>query len=122
MEELGCLYQTFHNSSLSIADKCTVAETQCEGLYEMINFFSIAACTFGSCVWLFYLIGAFLIFLVFKFISETIEGFVSPSIVYMTEWLGISEALAAVTLLALANGAGDVITALVASGESGGVS
>lgn len=31
------------------------------------------------------------------------------------------EALAAVTLLALANGAGDVITALVASGTTGGL-
>ena len=32
------------------------------------------------------------------------------------------EALGAVTLLALANGAGDVITAIVASGSSGGLS
>jgi len=36
--------------------------------------------------------------------------------------LKFSEALAAVTLLAVANGAGDVITALVASGTSGGIS
>lgn len=34
----------------------------------------------------------------------------------------MSEAMAAVTLLALANGAGDVVTAIVASGSSGGVS
>jgi sodium/potassium/calcium exchanger 6 len=34
----------------------------------------------------------------------------------------MSEAFAAVTLLAIANGAGDVITALVASGTSGGIS
>ena len=34
----------------------------------------------------------------------------------------LSEAMAAVTLLALANGAGDVITAIVASGSSGGIS
>ena len=34
----------------------------------------------------------------------------------------MSEAFAAVTLLALANGAGDVITAIVASGAPGGVS
>lgn len=32
------------------------------------------------------------------------------------------EALAAVTLIALANGAGDVVTAIVASGADGGVS
>jgi sodium/potassium/calcium exchanger 6 len=34
----------------------------------------------------------------------------------------MSDSLSAVTLLAFANGAGDVITALVASGEEGGVS
>lgn len=34
----------------------------------------------------------------------------------------MSDAFAAVTLLALANGAGDVITAIVASGAPGGVS
>lgn len=37
----------------------------------------------------------------------------------MTEALKISEALAAVTLLALANGAGDVITAIVAGSAPG---
>ena len=34
----------------------------------------------------------------------------------------MSESLAAVTLLAIANGAGDVITALVASGTNDGIS
>jgi hypothetical protein len=38
------------------------------------------------------------------------------------EYLKISEALAAVTLLAVANGAGDVITALVASNSDDGIS
>jgi hypothetical protein len=33
----------------------------------------------------------------------------------MTEWLSIPESLSAVTFLALANGAGDVITAFAAS-------
>ena len=45
----------------------------------------------------------------------------APSISYISEWLHLSEPLAAVTLLALANGAGDVITALVASGSSDGI-
>jgi sodium/potassium/calcium exchanger 6 len=46
----------------------------------------------------------------------------APAIAYISEWLKMPEALAAVTLLALANGAGDVITALVASGSAGGLS
>lgn len=64
----------------------------------------------------------FTIFLVFKFISSVVEEYLAPAIAYLSEWLNLPEALAAVTLLALANGAGDVITALVASGTSGGLS
>jgi sodium/potassium/calcium exchanger 6 len=36
--------------------------------------------------------------------------------------MGLSSALSAVTLIALANGAGDVITAIVSSDSEGGVS
>jgi sodium/potassium/calcium exchanger 6 len=60
--------------------------------------------------------------LIFKFISAVVEEYLAPAISYISEWLNLSEALAAVTLLALANGAGDVITALVASGSSDGLS
>lgn len=49
------------------------------------------------------------------------EEYLAPSIAFISEYLELPEALAAVTLLALANGAGDVITALVASGSSGGL-
>ncbi len=68
------------------------------------------------------ILSAILILLIFKFISSVVEEYLAPSISYISEWLGLSEALAAVTLLALANGAGDVITALVASGSEGGLS
>jgi len=50
-----------------------------------------------------------------------VEEYLAPAIAYLSEWLKLPEALAAVTLLALANGAGDVITALVASGAEGGL-
>lgn len=122
-EASQCIYQVFHDPSVSAEYKCSVALDDCQSLYSMVNFFQLVACNVEpQMYWIFYLLGILVIFLIFKFISETIEGYVSPSIVYITEWLKISESLAAVTLLALANGAGDVITALVASGEEGGVS
>lgn len=62
-----------------------------------------------------------LIFLIFRFVSSVVEEYLAPSIAFISEYLELPEALAAVTLLALANGAGDVITALVASGSSGGL-
>jgi len=61
-------------------------------------------------------------YLIFGFISATVEEYIAGGITYLSEYLGLSEALAAVTLLALANGAGDVITAIVSSGSEGGVS
>jgi sodium/potassium/calcium exchanger 6 len=57
-----------------------------------------------------------------KFIGATVEEFVCPGITELSEFLGMSEDIAAVTLVALANGAGDVITALVAGSSGGGVS
>ena len=68
------------------------------------------------------MISFFLIFLNFRFISSVVESYLAPSIAYISEFTKMPEALSAVTLLALANGAGDVITALVACDSSGGLS
>ena len=51
-----------------------------------------------------------------------VEEYLAPAIAFLSEWLNLPEALGAVTLLALANGAGDVVTAIVASSENGGLS
>lgn len=63
-----------------------------------------------------------IIILIFRFISAVVEEYLAPAITFISEYLELSEALAAVTLLAVANGAGDVITAFVASGSSNGLS
>lgn len=51
-----------------------------------------------------------------------VEEYIAESITYISDYMQLSDQLAAVTLIALANGAGDVITAIVASGADGGVS
>lgn len=53
--------------------------------------------------------------------SATVEDYIASGLTMISETLKLSEAFAAVTLIALANGAGDVITAIVASGGEGGV-
>ena len=63
-----------------------------------------------------------IIYKIFDFITILVDENIAASIVYIKDWLEMSEALAGVTLLALANGAGDVITAIVASGSEDGVS
>lgn len=64
----------------------------------------------------------FIIYLIFNLTSAIVEEYIASGITFISEYLKLSEALAAVTLIALANGAGDVITAIVASGSEGGVS
>lgn len=43
-----------------------------------------------------------------------VEEYIAESITYISDYMQLSDQLAAVTLIALANGAGDVITAIVA--------
>ncbi len=63
-----------------------------------------------------------LVIILFKFICSTVDEYIAPGIVFLSKKFKLSEALAGVTLLAFANGAGDVITAIVASGSPEGVS
>lgn len=60
--------------------------------------------------------------IVFQFICEVIEEYIAPGIVYICEYLELSESLAGVTLIAFANGAGDILTAIVASDSKEGIS
>ena len=65
----------------------------------------------------------FLIILVlFIFIIECVDNYLAPAIVYLSKYLNFSEGFAGVTLLAFANGAGDFITAIVASENKEGLS
>jgi len=50
-----------------------------------------------------------------------VDEFIAPAIEYLANFMKLSESLAGVTLIALANGAGDVVTAIVASGSADGV-
>ena len=60
------------------------------------------------------------ILIIFRFMVDVVDEYIGESIIYITKWLKMTEALAGVTLLALANGAGDLITAIVSSeGEEG---
>lgn len=96
-------------------EKCAEAEK------NAYNFFKPFMCTFGMNVWITAPVLMLIIFFVFKFITALVDEYIGPSIVYIKEAFGMSEAMAGVTLLALANGAGDVVTAIVASGSSEGV-
>lgn len=55
--------------------------------------------------------------------SSTAENYLSPALAKLSKVFKLSETVAGVTLLALGNGAPDVITAIVAGGsDDGGIS
>ncbi|KAL4503332.1 hypothetical protein ABPG72_000938 [Tetrahymena utriculariae] len=59
----------------------------------------------------------------FHMLSSTAESYLSPALAKCSKILRLSESVAGVTLLALGNGAPDVITAIIAGGDDdGGIS
>ena len=60
------------------------------------------------------------VFFLFRLISQASDEYLSVSLNRMSEYLGLSEALTGVTLIALANGSPDIISSMVAGGEVGG--
>jgi sodium/potassium/calcium exchanger 6 len=62
-----------------------------------------------------------IIFFNFRYLAIVVDEYCAEGITKISEWLNFSQSLAGVTLLAFANGAGDVLTAIVASGSSEGV-
>ena len=92
------------------------------GEYEMFNMFEVYWCMFGGLLYLFLPVVVLAIGIIFKYTAIAVDEFIATGIQRISESIGLSESLAAVTLLAFANGAGDVITAIVAGGGEGGVS
>lgn len=118
-----CDHKFVIKSGLTTEQQCTiVAGKVCLETQKTFNFYSMFYCYLDGNYYALIPIILFSIFLIFNYTGTIVEDFVAPAIEDITEALGISEALAAVTLLAFANGAGDVITALVAGSEPGGIS
>ena len=122
MEPLICNNEFFHSSKLSLEQKCVLLSEQCSEKQEVFNFFRLYFCTFQGHQILWTIFAILIILVLFNFICKTIEEFVAPAVVYLAKYFKLSEALAGVTLLAFSNGAGDVITAIVASSSDEGIS
>lgn len=122
MSELKCTYKDLLHTKKSLEFLCKEGSKICFEKQEMFNFFQLYWCGFEGnniLLILFYIIG---IFLIFKYTSITVDEYIAEGITKISDYLKFSEALSAVTLLAFSNGAGDLITALVASGTEGGIS
>ena len=121
-ENLLCDNATLMGSGLTMVEKCKLLTTACAESQDTFNFVRVYFCYLDGNNIIFIIFAILVIILLFKFICATVEEYIAPGIVYLSNYFKLSESLAGVTLLAFANGAGDVITAIVASGSPGGVS
>ncbi len=122
MNSLKCDHKTVFDITMSVADKCSQLVEICGKKQEAFNFFDPYFCGIKQNNFLAVPLIFLILAILFKFICTAVEEYLAPCIVYLSEYLKLSDALSGVTLLAFANGAGDVLTALVASDSTEGIS
>lgn len=110
---MDCTLDNINNSSNS----CEFVKQYCDD-YEIINLKLISYCYINQ--YFFIVVLLFLLFFGFDILSRVADNFLSSSLKKISQLLRFSQTLSAVTLLAFANGAPDVITALFAGNVEGG--
>ena len=106
-------------STLNIDDRCEFVKDNCDS--DTINFYALHYCIFQSNFLITLPLYTVFLFILFFLLSDTSNNFLSVALTKITEVLGMSQNLAGVTLLALGNGASDVISSLVASSDTEGI-
>ena len=96
-----------------MCDLATQGCTEDGGNFSVWNFYAAFSCVFSSIYYVYVPVCLIFIFILFNMVNDVVDAYVSNSITYITKISNMSEAFAAVTLLALANGAGNVITSIV---------
>ncbi|CAD8197046.1 unnamed protein product [Paramecium octaurelia] len=107
-----CKYENIQESS----DRCLYVQTNCNN-QSKIAFTQLFYCQFDENYILVLIFIPFFFFLMFNLLSKTAENYLSPAVAHIAKYFKLSQTLSGITLIALANGAPDVITAIIATGE-----
>ena len=99
-------------------DKCAYVTTECADQWDYLNFIGLYYCDLNENLFLGLLICFVFVIIALQFLGTTADAFLAESLDALAEKLKISDAVAGVTFLALANGASDVISGIVAGGKS----
>jgi len=117
---MDCTHENMYHTGIPADQMCNVASAICHG--DFANFYELYWCAYNGSMTALLLTYLVFIFLIFKWTGIVVDEYICSGITICSATFGLSDAVAAVTLLALANGAGDVITALVSGSSAGGVS
>lgn len=107
---------TADNIKLSL-DSCAYVKDFCGDQYKFLNFLEFYYCDINENVPLIVFISLLFILFIFNILGSTADRYLSPALEAVSDRLKLSEAIAGVTLVALANGATDVVAGLVAGSK-----
>ena len=96
--------------------KCKFVSTHCE-----IKSLTLYYCTLNENPTLFIILMLLVILMCFYLLDSTAEKFLAPALEKLKKKFNISETIAGVTLLALANGSPDIISSITAGGYDSGI-
>jgi len=115
--ELECTSTAIANFlSHGFESKCAFVQDVCADQTSTVNFFNMYYCTLSEFTPIFLIFAVVFILASFYLISNAAEDYLEPALSVIAEKLKMSESLAGVTLVALANGAPDVFAAIAAGG------
>ncbi|MCQ2817398.1 MAG: hypothetical protein MJ252_09055, partial [archaeon] len=117
MSDNLCTYDLINNTKGE--ERCQFVKANCHADY--INFLRIHYCYFKATKYYSFPIFFLILVILFYLLSDTSNTFLSSSLTKIVDKLELNQNLAGVTLLALGNGASDVISSLVASTEIDGL-
>lgn len=116
-DDFSCNYDNLILST----DKCNFALKYCGDTGTYFNLISFHYCQLNDNIYISMLIFLLMMLVCFYILSDTSNKYVSTSLTIISDKLGFSPNISALTLLALGNGAPDVISSIVASDDADGL-
>jgi sodium/potassium/calcium exchanger 6 len=107
---------------VSEKDLCTIwtkHASELDDISEPVDLVKFYACTLNQNKLLLIPILLIAVLIIFRFMSFISEEYATPALIKFAELLKLPSIVAGVTLIAFANGAGDVITSISSSGDEG---
>src|SRR5687768_11882962 len=104
---MKCNHQSIFRNGFNPGLVCLriVQEQLCQSDFKIVNFIEIFWCDLHGNYWIMVPLAIFVLFIIFKYISITVEEYIAEGIQTTADKLELSDSVASITLLAAANGA-----------------
>lgn len=121
---MKCTHKSIFHKGFDPAYVCLMVTSHelCKEDFKFVNLMDVFWCKLEGSYYIFIPLALVALFLIFKYIAIAVEEYIAEGIQAICDRLGLSDSVAAITLLAVANGAADMMTVLISSETEGGIS